>query len=137
MVVAAEKERERFRDALNARVQRDHPAHRGRPQWLRKKLSEHLKRSGKRGKAVSIQTCAYWLSGEKIAKHENATLLCEALGMTRGELFGQAEDPRLAAIVERWASLPENMKSGLFSMVIPVASAEVKEEAPALTRRAS
>lgn len=117
MVGNAEKERERFKDALNARVQKEHPDKRGRPQWLRKKLNEYRIKTGRKGKTVSVQTCAYWLSGDKIAKHEHATLLCDALGMTRGELFGDSEDPRLSAIVENWADLPEHMKNGIFSMI--------------------
>lgn len=119
MVGSAEKERRRFSAALNARVEREHPQKRGRPQWLHRKLNDYRAKTGRRGKTVSVQTCAYWLAGEKIAKHEHATLLCEALGMTRGELFGESEDPRLQAIVEQWADLPEHMKNGIFSMVIP------------------
>lgn len=117
MVANAEKERRRFKEALNARVAKDHPAERGRPQWLHRKLNEYRIKTGRKGKVVSIATCGYWLRSEKIARQENATLLCGALGMTRGELYGDSEDPRLAAIVERWGELPEHMKNGMFSMV--------------------
>lgn len=124
MVANAEKERERFRDALNARVKKDHPEKRGRPQWLRDKLHAHMKRTGNRSKPVSAQTCAYWLSGQKIAKPHHVSMLCDALGMTRGELFGESEDPRLAALIERWADLPEHMKNGIASMITPTEPAE-------------
>lgn len=118
MVADSKQERERFAKALNERVAKEHPEERGRPQWLQKKLKEFRTKSGRRGK-VSVQTCAYWLNGTKIAKLENATLLCDALGMTRGELFGETNDARLAAIIERWNELPEHQKNGVYSMIVP------------------
>lgn len=119
MVVDSRQERERFAKALNERVAREHPEERGRPQWLQKKLKEFIAKSGRRRKVPSVQTCAYWLAGTKIARVGNDTLLCDALGMTRGELFGETSDARLAAIIECWNDLPEHQKNGMYSMVVP------------------
>lgn len=119
MVVGGTKERGRFAAKLNERVARDHPQKRGKPQWLHKKLKDFLAKSGRRWKPPSVATCAYWLAGTKVARLENATLLCDALGMTRGELFGETSDDRLAAIIERWADLPEHQKNGVYSLVVP------------------
>jgi hypothetical protein len=118
MVVDSNQERERFAAKLNERIAKEHPAERGRPQWLHKRLKEFSAKT-RRGKPPSVQTCAYWLAGTKIARLENATLLCDALGMTRGELFGETNDARLAAIIERWNDLPEHQKNGVYSMVVP------------------
>jgi hypothetical protein len=119
MVVGSQNERERFTAALNERVGRDHPEVRGRPVWLHDRLVTYYKQNGRKKKPVSIQTCAYWLSGKKLPRPEYVTMLCSALGMTRGELFGETEDPRLALLIERWAELPENWKDGLEAMLNP------------------
>lgn len=119
MAVGSPNERERFRKALNDRVKRDHPDVRGRPVWLYNELHAYTRKTGRKIRPPSKQTCAYWLAGTKIPKPEHITLICDALGLTRGELFGETGDARLAAIVERWADLPENMKNGIFSMVTP------------------
>jgi hypothetical protein len=109
-----QQERARFKAALNKRVAEDHPAERGRAVWLYETLRAYRKNTDKSAPEVSSQTCGYWLRGDKIAKHENATLLCNALNMSRDELFGEANgDHRLNDIVEAWARLPEQMKETL------------------------
>jgi hypothetical protein len=127
MVVDSRQERERFAKALNERVAREHPDPRGRPQWLHRKLKDFIAKGGRRRKAPSVATCAYWLAGTKIARVGNDTLLCDALGMTRGELFGETNDLRLAAIIERWPDLPEHQKNGVFSMIVPPEEIEETE----------
>lgn len=129
MVASDEKEREAFKLALNARVAKEHPEVRGRPRWLHGQLVRHAKAKRLKGKVVSVATCAYWLAGKKIAALGNDTLLCDVLGMTRGELFGESSDPRLQAIVERWQTLPEHLKNGIHGLVSP-------EEQPTLYRKA-
>lgn len=120
MVAGAMNEREHFREALNARVSREHPGVRGRPVWLHAKLLAYYKQNGRKVKPPSKQTTAYWLAGTKLPKPEHITMLCTALGMTRGELFGETEDPRLALVIERWAELPDNVKNGLYAILNPV-----------------
>lgn len=135
MVAGAKNEREIFKEALNARVAKEHPEKRGRPQWLYARLEEYRKANGRRGKTVSVQTCAYWLSGEKVAKQENATLLMGALGMSRGELFGESGDPRLAALIQAWQDIPEKIKNGIYAMVKPTEEADEEPVGPADRQR--
>jgi hypothetical protein len=122
MVTTAQKERERFRIALNARIAIEHPPEHGRAQWLHERLTAYMKRNGIKRKPVSPQTCGYWVRGEKIAGPANATILCGALGMTRGDLFGDTEDPDLAKVVENWSDLPGHIKHAILSLVDPAAS---------------
>jgi hypothetical protein len=88
--------------------------------WLHERLRGYYRQTGRKLKPVSKQTCAYWLAGTKLPRPEYVTMLCSALGMTRGELFGETEDPRLALVIERWSDLPENMKNGLYAMLNPI-----------------
>jgi len=116
MVAAGKTERERFQEALNARVAREHKEERGRAVWL----YDHLVKYGKTHRnapSFSKALCGYYITGKKIPTGDRVGALCDALGMSRGELFGEAHDPRLAAIIRKWAELPERMKNGMFSMV--------------------
>jgi hypothetical protein len=122
MVASSQTERERFAKALNERIAKDHPDKWGRAVWLHDTLRDFWKRTGKKGKLVSAATCGYWVAGTKLPKAEHVTMLCSALGMTRDELFGghgDAGDPRLALIIERWDELPEEMKNGLYAFFNP------------------
>lgn len=109
-----EQERLRFKAALNKRVEQDHPKKHGRAVWLYETLRRYRKEVDRAAPDVSEQTCGYWLRGDKVAKHENATLLCNALNISRDELFGEAsQDQRLNDIVEAWARLPDSIKETL------------------------
>lgn len=130
MVVNAEKERKRFVDALNARVERDHPDTRGRPQWLHGKLKQYRDRTDRRSKVVSVATCAYWLNGKKIAGLANASMLCGALDMTRDELFGATEDPLLSELVDRWKDIPDNVKNAISALILQKPAAIQKPAKP-------
>lgn len=114
MVANDSKERKIFAAALNARVAKDHPSKRGRPRWLFEMIEDYRRRHPREGfESVSVQTCAYWLKGEKIAKERNATLLIAVLGISRGELYGEATDPRLARVIAEWDTAPERLKQAI------------------------
>jgi hypothetical protein len=139
MVVNGKTEKEHFKDALNARVADKHPEQRGRPIWLYDQLQAYRKTHRKFFPiTVSKQICAYWLKGEKLPTGERLQLLCAALDMTRGQLFGESHDPRLSLIIKRWGALPEHLKRSMHSMVDD--QAETPEESPlerAETQRAT
>lgn len=117
MVVSSESERAKFKAALNERIAQDHPEEWGRAQWLFEKLKAHHKTKRLKGKPVSVQTCGYWVRGDKLPGPANTTLLCDALGVTRGQLFGDSSDPRLQRLNEIWSYLPEHMKNGIDQMI--------------------
>jgi len=132
MVANGKTEKDHFREALNARVYQDHPEVRGRPVWL----YEHLQTYRKKHRSfqpvtITKQICAYWLKGQKLPTGERLQLLCAALAMTRGQLFGETHDPRLSLIIRRWGELPENIKSGMHLMARPD-----EQEAPELSEPA-
>lgn len=117
MVAQHENERIKFKQALNDRIAQEHPEDWGRAQWLYETLKAHHKAKRLKAKLVSVQTCGYWVRGEKTPGPANTTLLCEVLGMTRGQLFGDSLDPRLQRLNEIWGHLPEHMKNGIDQMI--------------------
>lgn len=119
-MVASASEREHFRAALNERVAEKHADVRGRPVWLFNFLTDfRAKHRSRKYPEITKQTCAYWLKGDKLPTGERLALLCDALGMTRGQLFGETQDERLALIIRQWPNLSERKKEGLFSLIRP------------------
>ena len=120
MVANGKTEKDHFKEALNERVSQDYPEIRGRPVWLYDELQKY-RRTHRRFQSVSIskQICAYWLKGEKLPTGDRLQLLCAALGMTRGQLFGETHDEGLALIVKRWDKLPAHIKRAMRSMAEP------------------
>lgn len=127
MVASSEKERTAFKAALNAQIKKLSEEESGketsRPSnWLFRRLEKlRIQNPRKNYPRVSSATCGYWVRGEKIATPENSSMLMAALGMKRGQLFGEAsgDDDRLTRIIERWDQVPEHIKQSMFTMVSP------------------
>lgn len=83
MVVRTKKDaKEAFANALNKFLERREVPVRGRASWLYDRLKAHA-----RQEVVSYESCRKWIKGLDIPDQGNLTILCEAIGATRDDLF--------------------------------------------------
>lgn len=87
MVVRTKKDaREAFGVALNKFLDARKILVRGRASWLYDRLKSHARRE-----VVSYESCRKWIKGLDIPDQANLTILCEAIGASRDDLFPGAD----------------------------------------------
>lgn len=83
MVVRTKSDaRAAFSAALNGFLEALGVPSRGRPRWLYDRLKAHARRE-----VVTYESCRKWLKGLDIPDQANLTILCDAIGATRDDLF--------------------------------------------------